>query len=842
MKDSVNLTEQQWKLLEVLVLGHESNGGAEFYFGCNVGGCGITYSGGGSAPGVYDETDLLQLRSERLVTITRPERNLHRGKPTQLGLITVRRHLAEPAKQAITVDSEFWRKRREEFERLPLGDYSLMWSTCRPVSLDGKLEPSQWSWWQFPDVSLRTRLSAIALKCARGLGYDSEEGWFDELRKSDFVRFTLTSHGRQKQPDGSMLDYESGALNDIVKHSITCCHFLEATVSIDQPEANEQREKTDSNVDGRKSDSTKTTIPFQGASDWKTSDLPALSGTTMRILELRWLALLETHQLEGEAVRFYAGADKATRHYALAKPLDSFHRKSKYYNGWLTNYLSSRRKCGIPSSVDLAKGWFQELAREYMTLWSPRDGCELFELHLQLIEQRVLEDVASVWKGRSDAIQQWYETVCLPAVRPAVSDVLKGFRSLARRSELAALGSGRNGSATPASKLLGSTPDPLQKSAVSSANSNPFPADHDSHQLWEQLPEQVREVVSHISSEHRGELLGLDKMFQESFAETGSLDLLEKYCLGRFDLLASQILSAAIPPGPTFASKQYETYLGTLELTGKRELTTVVQTMRADARDEIVARISLKLSSRKLHWLREELNWRLGGCHPRAPLSANQCLRFDQKAAPEASLDVLVQRLADPLKGKGSPGDASVDSIAGGDSSQEAAEGDANASRSAPPDPPEPKEFTGAQKAVMNHDEAETPSDGHAPRLRARRWEDIEIVFLSELKVQIAVNSQLQPPQNYAEMGFENKKNRNPNVAWAALCELARLGGVYRIAANGRQWSQIEKRMQEIRKIFRHRFSLQDDPIPFSKKTPQNPEEFGYRAKFRIRCHPASNA
>jgi hypothetical protein len=123
-------------------------------------------------------------------------------------------------------------------------------------------------------------------------------------------------------------------------------------------------------------------------------------------------------------------------------------------------------------------------------------------------------------------------------------------------------------------KLLSSTLDPLQKSAVSSANSNPFPADHASHQLWEQLPEQVREIVSHISSEHRGELLGLDKMFQESFAETGSLDLLEKNCLGRFDLLASQILSVAIPPGPTFASKQYETYLGTLELTGKRELTT----------------------------------------------------------------------------------------------------------------------------------------------------------------------------------------------------------------------------------------------------------------------------
>src|SRR5271167_3576465 len=93
MKDQVNLTDQQWDLLRVLVTGHESNGGAEFYFGCNVGGCGITYPGGRSVPGSYDETDLLQLRSERLVNITSPQPNLHRGKPTQLGISAARQRL-----------------------------------------------------------------------------------------------------------------------------------------------------------------------------------------------------------------------------------------------------------------------------------------------------------------------------------------------------------------------------------------------------------------------------------------------------------------------------------------------------------------------------------------------------------------------------------------------------------------------------------------------------------------------------------------------------------------------------------------------------------------------------
>jgi hypothetical protein len=125
-----NLTDKQWELLGVLVSGHESNGGAEFYFGCNVGGCGITYPGGRAVPGSYDETDLLQLRSERLVHITCPQRNLHRGKPTQSGITAVRQRLisaakgafesSEPSPQALESPMNGHKKRiRYEF-KLPL--------------------------------------------------------------------------------------------------------------------------------------------------------------------------------------------------------------------------------------------------------------------------------------------------------------------------------------------------------------------------------------------------------------------------------------------------------------------------------------------------------------------------------------------------------------------------------------------------------------------------------------------------------------------------------------------------------------------------------------------------
>lgn len=99
MKEQINLTDQQWDLLLALVSGHESNGGAEFYFACNNGGCGITYTGGKPVSGIYDQADLFQLRTERLVNIASPQRNVHRGKPTQKGIDTAHSHLVLAASQ-----------------------------------------------------------------------------------------------------------------------------------------------------------------------------------------------------------------------------------------------------------------------------------------------------------------------------------------------------------------------------------------------------------------------------------------------------------------------------------------------------------------------------------------------------------------------------------------------------------------------------------------------------------------------------------------------------------------------------------------------------------------------
>jgi hypothetical protein len=56
-------------------------------------------------------------------------------------------------------------------------------------------------------------------------------------------------------------------------------------------------------------------------------------------------------------------------------------------------------------------------------------------------------------------------------------------------------------------------------------------------------------------------------------------------------------------------------------------------------------------------------------------------------------------------------------------------------------------------------------------------WENIEISFISDDRVQVKIGSQVET-RNYAEMGFEDKRSGKPNHAWGVLRALARNGGV----------------------------------------------------------------
>lgn len=128
-----------------------------------------------------------------------------------------------------------------------------------------------------------------------------------------------------------------------------------------------------------------------------------------------------------------------------------------------------------------------------------------------------------------------------------------------------------------------------------------------------------------------------------------------------------------------------------------------------------------------------------------------------------------------------------------------------------------------ALRTRLNATNIEKLSDSHPVK-----WEDIEISFLSDHRIQISAPS-LNETLNYAEMGFVDDRKKTPNSAWKTLRELAELGGRIRTGSN---WNKVEKRMQEIRKVFREQFGISDNPLPFVKGT-------GYQARFKISCAPS---
>jgi hypothetical protein len=120
----------------------------------------------------------------------------------------------------------------------------------------------------------------------------------------------------------------------------------------------------------------------------------------------------------------------------------------------------------------------------------------------------------------------------------------------------------------------------------------------------------------------------------------------------------------------------------------------------------------------------------------------------------------------------------------------------------------------------------------HASGPDATTWKSIEILFLSDHRVQIR-NGAKSETLNYAEFGFKDGRSEKPNQAWEALRVLATEGGTIRDAAKmGGKWPKVEKRVQEIRKAFRKHFLIPADPIPFVEGT-------GYQALFKISCGPS---
>jgi hypothetical protein len=109
-------------------------------------------------------------------------------------------------------------------------------------------------------------------------------------------------------------------------------------------------------------------------------------------------------------------------------------------------------------------------------------------------------------------------------------------------------------------------------------------------------------------------------------------------------------------------------------------------------------------------------------------------------------------------------------------------------------------------------------------------WEELEIRFLSDERVQLTVGVYTET-RNYAELGFEDGRNHKPNLAWETLRSLAEQDGTFEVSTTS-TWAKVERRMQEIRRVLQKHFAISADPLPFVRGN-------GYQARFRIHCAPS---
>jgi hypothetical protein len=137
------------------------------------------------------------------------------------------------AERAMAVDPAFWRNLREDFEKLQAaerlhGHRFRLIVNLGPLKDKGETRNAIEYGWDFPDPGLKTRLSALALRGACGLGYDSEYHWYDELSRAAFVRFDVAGTEAVVLSEGAMAETKWGRIADVVEESITLCYKLEA--------------------------------------------------------------------------------------------------------------------------------------------------------------------------------------------------------------------------------------------------------------------------------------------------------------------------------------------------------------------------------------------------------------------------------------------------------------------------------------------------------------------------------------------------------------------------------------------------------------------------------------
>jgi hypothetical protein len=162
------------------------------------------------------------------------------------------------------------------------------------------------------------------------------------------------------------------------------------------------------------------------------SDLPELPEPIKRKLALQWNTLLDKHGLAGEHLHWHASERERLRRVAAQMGPAPSQR-------WRGIDLGEQAVdgVGIAASVKVAEERFGGLSAEYWRRWlSSSDGYEVFAAWLDILRRQTSEEVASVWKGGSKAVDRWYKRACGPAVEDALTTQVDNWRRRALADEL----------------------------------------------------------------------------------------------------------------------------------------------------------------------------------------------------------------------------------------------------------------------------------------------------------------------------------------------------------------------------------------------------------------------
>jgi hypothetical protein len=143
-----------------------------------------------------------------------------------------------------------------------------------------------------------------------------------------------------------------------------------------------------------------------------------------------------------------------------------------------------------------------------------------------------------------------------------------------------------------------------------------------------------------------------------------------------------------------------------------------------------------------------------------------------------------------------------------------------------------------AVTSTVDSSPAKAEGEDLRPNQAPKSWQEIEITFLSDHRVEICYGGANRKNYNYGELGFQDRRSGKsqepkPARAWIILCEFAKQNGTLPRSPAGKGRTMMQKRIEEIREKLRLRFGIETDPIPFNGDT--------YQTSFKIGCGASFN-